>query len=132
MPIKLRNANLLPPTDVETIEVLGLHIPMTGDLPFGAQVEWFDLAAAQEEGRVGGMEFMMRAFCLFTRRLPKREWVKYEDLASKHLHPDDVAELFQGIAALMNALKPETPDDGDSDGGGVGEGNAPRRGKSKK
>jgi len=127
VPIKLRNSNIIPRQDVETVRVLELDIPLTGDLPFGAQVEWFDLMTAHDEGKVGGLQFMMRAFCLFTRRLPKREWVSYDWLATQRIDDDEMADLFQGVAALMNALKPETPE-----GDEVGEGNAPKRGKSKK
>lgn len=126
MPIKLKNANVLPRTDVETVAILGLNIPLAGDLPFGAQVEWFDLVQAREEGKVGVAEFMMRALCLFTRRLPKREWVSYDWLAQQRLETDEMTELFEGIARLMEGLKPETVE-----GDEAGEGNAPRRGKAK-
>lgn len=123
MPIKLRNANLVPKTDPETVEVLDLHIPVAGDLPFGAQIEWFDLMSAQEEGRVGGAEFMMRALCLFTRRLPKREWVNYDWLARQHLDADEMTELFTGISRLMDAMRPDEAG---------GEGNAKEKGKTTK
>lgn len=124
MPLKLRNADVLPPTEAETITVLGLEIPLTDSLPFGAQVEVFDLQQRLDAGEVGQFEYLVRVFCLFTKRLPKREWVRYDDLARQHLHPEDIAELTEGTLKLLAALR-------GPDGDEVGEGNAPKRKRGK-
>lgn len=123
MPLKLRNANVLPPTEAETVTVLGLEIPLTDSLPFGAQVEVFDLQQRYNAGEVGQYEFLVRVFCLFTKRLPKDEWVRYDDLGQKYLHQDDIAELTEGTLKLLAALRGPDSDEGDE----VGEGNAPKR-----
>jgi hypothetical protein len=38
MPIRLKNKDVIPSRDYETVNVLGLEIPLTNELPFGAQV----------------------------------------------------------------------------------------------
>jgi hypothetical protein len=123
MPIKLKHRDVLPREGQETVHILGLDIPLGGDLPFGAQIELLDLVQRNEDGKVGQFEFLMRLFCLYTRRLPKREQVEYAWLAQQHLDADEVTELTQGVVAL---LKPTLDAALESDEGNAGK---PRRGK---
>lgn len=102
MPITLKNANVIPDRDPETLTVLGLNIPLTGKLPYGAQVELIDLQARFEDGEFGQFEFLMRVFCVFTLRLPKREHVRWSWLAQQDLEADEVTDLVQGTLALLN------------------------------
>lgn len=122
MPLQLKNRGALPKTSVETVDVLGLSIPITDTLPFGGQVELMDLQLAYEAGDVGRVEFMMRAFCLFTWRLPKHEHVRYEQIAREDLEQDEIAEIMTATLTLLEGFK--------TDGGG--EGNAPKPKKGKK
>lgn len=121
MPIKLKNRVSLPKADAETIEVLGLDIPLTGDLPFGGQIELFDLQTAYDEGAVGKLEFLMRVFCIFTWRLAKHEHVKYDWLSRQKLESEELAELTTGTLKLLEAMRA----DGD-------EGNDPKPSKRAK
>jgi hypothetical protein len=118
VPITLKNRHALPTNDYDTVKVLGLDIPLTKDLPFGAQVEVLDLQGRYESGDFGQVEYLMRLFCVFTRRLAKAEHVRYDWLAQQSLEADEVAELMSGTLALLNALKGDEPDV-------VGEGKAP-------
>lgn len=121
MPIVLKNRGALPTEPTETVEVLGLSIPVTDSLPFGGQVELMDLQNAFEAGEVGKVEFLMRVFCLFTWRLPKHEHVRYEWLSRQTLEVDEVKELMDGTLHLLNGFKRE-----------VVEGNAPKPKKGRK
>lgn len=120
MPITLKNREALPREGLETVDVLGLSIPVTDSLPFGGQVELMDLQRAFEAGEVGQVEFMMRAFCLFTWRLPKHEHVRYDWLARQNLEPEEIADLMTATLALLNGFKKVEES---------GEGNAPKKGK---
>lgn len=102
MPIVLKNRSKLPPADVETVTVLGLEIPLTDSLPFGAQVELYDLQAAKDAGEMGQFEFMLRLLCIYTRRLPRSEWLKYSWLEQQTLDAEEMAELVTGLNALIN------------------------------
>ena len=118
MGIKLRNANVIPTRDYETVEVLGLKIPLTKKLPYGAQVELIDLQNRYEEGEFGKIEFFMRVFCTFTLRLPPRDHVKWSWLAQQDLEDDEARELMDGTFKLLEFQKPaETEGD---------EGNVPK------
>lgn len=119
MPIQLRNRDKLPATDFQTVSVLGLEIPVTTDLPFGAQVELLDLQSQHADGQFGQVEYLLRIFCVFTRRLPKSEHVRYEWLAQQRLEAEEVTELMQGTLTLLNALQAKQAD------GGAG--NAPKK-----
>ena len=127
MPIVLKNRGGLPKGDAETVDVLGLSIPITTDLPFGGQVELMDLQAAFEAEKVGQVEFLMRTFCLFTWRLPKRERVTYEWLSRQQLDADEVTEITAATLQLLNGLKGNEDEDE-----GEGEGNDPKPAKGKK
>jgi hypothetical protein len=105
MPIQLKNRDRLPTSDYQTVSVLGLDIPVTTDLPFGAQVELLDLQARHTDGEFGQVEYLLRIFCVFTRRLPKGEQVRYEWLAQQNLEADEVADLMRGTLELLNALQ---------------------------
>ena len=117
MGIKLRNANVIPTRDYETVEVLGLEIPLTKKLPYGAQVELIDLQNRHESGDFGQFEFLMRVFCVFTLRLPARDHVRWSWLAAQDLEADEVTELVEGTLKLLTHQQ-EKPE-GD-------EGNAPK------
>lgn len=115
MSLKLKNRNVLP-LDTETITILGLDIPLTDRLPFGAQVAILDLQNRRDEGELGNFEFLMRVFCLFTLRLPKNQQVKYDWLAQQNLEADEVAELTSGTMRLMQALNTPSADEGEGAG----------------
>lgn len=120
MTIRLKNANVLPRDDVETVTILGLELPLRDRLSFGAQVEVIDLQNKYQAGDLGEFEYLMRLFCVFTRSLPKPQRVRYDWLAAQHLEADEVAELTSGTLQLLNALKSESPVEGEA-----GEGKAP-------
>lgn len=127
MTLKLKNANVLPLT-YETITILGLEVPLTDRLPFGAQVALLDLQAKRDAGDLGNFEFLMRTFCLFTLRLPKSRQVQYEWLSRQDLEADEVTELTEGTVRLLNALSAPQAGDGEREGKSP---NAPK-GKGKK
>jgi len=118
MPIQLKNRDRLPATDFETVNVLGLELPITNELPFGAQVELLDLQSRHTEGEFGQVEYLLRIFCVFTRRLAKTEHVRYEWLAQQSLEAEEVAELMTGTLKLLTALQ-------EKQAGGAG--NAPKK-----
>lgn len=126
MPIVLKNRSGLPKGDVDTVDVLGLSIPLTGDLPFGGQVELMDLQAAFDAERVGQAEFLMRVFCLFTWRLPKHEHVRYEWLARQNLEVDEISEITTATLQLLNAMNDR------GEGGEGGNDPKPTKGKRRK
>jgi len=123
MPLKLKNMHKVPSTDYETVKVLGLEIPLTRDLPFGAQVELLDMQARHEQGEFGQLEYLLRTFCVFTRRLPKGEQVRYEWLARQELEADEVTELVNGTLALLQAQGAQEDE---------ASGNAPKKTRAKK
>ena len=102
MPIRLKNQHVIPARDYETVSVLGLDIPLTNELPFGAQVELLDLQTQHEAGAFGQFEYLLRIFCVFTARLPKGERVRYDWLARQSLEADEVTELMNGTLALLS------------------------------
>jgi hypothetical protein len=101
MPIQLKNRDSIPKSDYATVNILGLDIPLTDQLPFGAQVELIDLQAQHADGAFGQYEYLMRIFCVFTRRLPKGEQVRYEWLAAQDLEADEVTQLVTGTLQLL-------------------------------
>lgn len=101
MPIKLKNRDVIPSRDYETLTILGLDIPLTGKLPYGGQVELIDLQSRHEAGEFGQFEYLMRLFCVFTLRLPKAEHVRWEWLARQDLEASEVQELTEGTLALL-------------------------------
>ena len=121
MPIKLKHQNVIPKSDYETVSILGLDVPLTKELPFGAQVELLDLQTRHEQNEFGQLEYLLRIFCVFTARLPKNERVRYEWLASQKLEPEEVTDLMNGTLALLNHQQ--------SDESGVVSGNALKKGK---
>lgn len=122
MPIKLKNLNVLPTTDFDTIKVLGLDLPLRDRLAFGAQVEVLDLQNRYQAGDMGEYEYLMRLFCVFTHALPKGERVRYDWLANQDLTAEEVAELTAGTLALLNALNTKAePENADGDGKNVSE-----------
>ena len=121
MPIKLKHQNVIPKSDYETVSVLGLDVPLTKELPFGAQVELLDLQTRHDQHEFGQLEYLLRIFCVFTARLPKNERVRYEWLASQKLEPEEVTDLMNGTLALLNHQQ--------SDESGVVSGNALKKGK---
>lgn len=126
MTIRLKNANVLPQRDVETVEILGLELPLRDRLSFGAQVEVIDLQSKYQSGDIGEFEYLMRLFCVFTRVLPKPQQVRFDWLARQQLEAEEVAELTSGTLQLLNALR---SDEGGQEQG-AGEGKA--KGKAKK
>jgi hypothetical protein len=118
MPITLKNANAIPSRDYETVTVLGLEIPKTSKLPYGAQVELIDLQTRYEAGEFGHFEYLMRLFCVFTLRLPKAEHVRWDWLARQDIEAEEVTQLVQGTLALLEAIRSE---------GEAGSGNAPKK-----
>ena len=128
MGIQLKNANVIPSRDYETVTVLGLDVPLTSKLPYGAQVEMIDLQSRYEAGEFGQFEFLMRVFCVFTLRLPKRDHVRWSWLAEQDLEADEVTDLVQGTLALLNHQ--QAAREAEAEGG---EGNAPKpKAKGKK
>ena len=120
MPIKLKHQNVIPKSDYETVSILGLDVPLTKELPFGAQVELLDLQTRHGQNEFGQLEYLLRIFCVFTARLPKSERVRYEWLASQKLEPEEVTDLMNGTLALLNHQQ---------QGDEVVSGNAPKKGK---
>lgn len=110
MPIKIKNAGKLPTAnDVETVDVLGLEIPISGSLPLGAQVQWTDTLNKYEAGDYGVIEFMLRAFCLYTWRCAnKSDRVDYNWLSQQQLDEDEIKDLFEGVAKLNAAMLPDS------------------------
>ena len=101
MPIKLKHQNVIPRRDYDTVSILGLEVPLTKELPFGAQVELLDLRTRHEQNEFGQVEYFLRIFCVFTSRLPKSERVRYEWLASQKLEPEEATDLMNGTLALL-------------------------------
>lgn len=131
MPIKLRDRDALPIRDRKTVHALGLDIPLTGDIPLGAQVEMMDLQADLAEKKIGKWEFTLRAFCLLTRRMPKRDWITYDQVSEEIRHPEDQAEVLQAVNKLIFGLM-EDKAEADADDGSGDTGNAPKaKGKAK-
>lgn len=116
MPIKIKHS-AAPQQDYETVKILGLEIPLTHDLPFGGQVELLDLQTRFDEGEIGQFEFLMRLFCTFTKRLPKREWVRYEWLAQQRLEADEMSELVNGVKDLLDHFSTKDVDKPEVDEG---------------
>lgn len=110
MSIRLKNTNVLPQGDVDTVEILGLELPLRDRLSFGAQVEVIDLQNKYQAGDLGEFEYLMRLFCVFTHALPKPQRVRYEWLAQQHLEAEEVAELTTGTLALLNAISTTVED----------------------
>jgi hypothetical protein len=123
VPLNIKHRKALPLKDVETVHVCGLDIPLDGDLPYGAQIELFDHQNRFNLGEIGQFEYLMRAFCVFTWRLPAQDRVRYHELAERDPTPEQMAELVNGTLALLKARAADAGED---------EGNAletPKRGK---
>lgn len=116
MPLKLKNS-ARPSQDYETVNVLGLEIPLTDSLPFGAQVELFDLQQKFDDGEFGQFEYLLRMLCVFTRLLPKGEQLRYEWLARQDLEPEEMGELIKGVNTLLTHLNTQTAEQAKAAGG---------------
>ena len=111
MPLKLKNRDALPKNDSETVHILGLDVPTEGDLPFGGQVELIDLQNRFDAHEFGQFEYLLRVFCVFTRRMSKNDRVRYDQLAEAHLEPEEMAELVTGTLKLLEARRADAGED---------------------
>lgn len=115
MPLRLRNTESIPTSEVELVEVVGLKIPKYPYLLNGENAEVMGFEEAQERGELGSVQYFLKLFCMFTHyRLPRRERVTYEQLTKRRLHPDDLAEIMAAVTELLGAVKGPEPDEGEA------------------
>jgi hypothetical protein len=116
MPIKLKNQNIIPDSNYDTVHIFGLDIPKLRrkDLPGGPLMDLVDISNMRDRGEIGEFDFVRRAFCTFTRLLPKHEHVRLEWFYQQRLEEDEVREMTTGTLELLTYVFPA--DDG-GDGG---------------
>ena len=122
MGIKLKNMDKVPDASFETVDVLGLSIPKTSKLPFGATVQYIDLVSKRDAGLVGSSEFYFRLFCLFTWRLPRDQRVTYEWLSDQRLEKEEIEDIVRATNQLLIHYA-----DGNEEEGGEEEEGKPKR-----
>jgi hypothetical protein len=136
MPIKIKNANAVLPTSTGYVEAVGLKIPKTDRLPYKARLELLSIVhaidAKQDNPLVGHIDMMLRIFCLFTTRLPRREWVDYEWLAEQDLEQEEMAQILEATQELLSYYLDHLPKGDKVEDAEGGEGKAPAKRTRKK
>lgn len=108
MPLKLRNSAALAPKTAETVEAVGISIPV---LPYLSTAEKLTFASLDDSPH--SPLFVLRAFSIFTQwRCPPEDHVAFEQLAGADLEQDEVAAIAQAVAHLFAATRENEPEGG--------------------
>lgn len=101
MPLKLRNSAALAPKTSETVEAVGVIIPV---LPYLTTAEKLTFAAQTDDPQ--SPLFVLRAFSIFTQwRCPPEDHVTFEQLAGANLEQDEIAAIAQAVSRLFAATR---------------------------
>lgn len=108
MPLKLRNSAALAPKTAETVEAVGISIPV---LPYLSTAEKLTFAALDDDPK--SPLFVLRAFSVFTKwRCEPADHVEFEQLAGANLEEDEIAAIAQAVSRLFAATRENEPEGG--------------------
>lgn len=111
MPLKLRNSAALAPKTAETVEAVGIVIPV---YPYLTTAEKLTFAAQADDPQ--SPLFVLRAFSIFTQwRCPPEDHVTFEQLAGANLEKDEIAAIAQAVSRLFAATRENEPE-GEAEG----------------
>ncbi len=111
MPLKLRNSAALAPKTSETVEAVGITLPV---LPYLTTAEKLTFAALTDDPT--SPLFVLRAFSIFTQwRCEPVDHVAFEDLAGAPLEEDEIAAIAQAVSRLFAATRENAPE-GEAEG----------------
>lgn len=111
MPLKLRNSAALAPKTSETVEAVGIVIPV---YPYLTTAEKLTFAAQTDDPQ--SPLFVLRAFSIFTQwRCPPEDHVAFDDLAKANLEKDEIAAIATAVSRLFEATRENEPE-GEAEG----------------
>lgn len=111
MPLKLRNAAALSPKTSETVEAVGITIPV---YPYLTTAEKLTFASLGED--TSGPLFILRAFSVFTKwRCEAVDHVELDELANADLERDEIGAIATAVSRLFAATRENEPE-GDGEG----------------
>lgn len=109
MPLVLKNAAALAPKTSETVEAVGIVIPV---YPYLTTAEKLTFASLTDDPT--SPLFVLRAFSVFTEwRCPPEDHVKFEDLAQADMEEDEIAAVAAAVSRLFAATKENAPEGGE-------------------
>lgn len=112
MPLVLKNAAALAPKTSETVEAVGIVIPVYPHLTTAEKLTFF---AAQTDDPQSPL-FVLRAFSIFTQwRCPPEDHVTFEQLAGANLEQDEIAAIATAVSRLFEATRENEPE-GEAEG----------------
>ncbi len=111
MPLILKNAAALAPKTSETVEAVGITLPV---LPYLTTAEKLTFASLTDDPT--SPLFVLRAFSIFTQwRCEPVDHVAFEDLAGANLEEDEIAAIATAVSRLFAATRENEPE-GEAEG----------------
>jgi len=108
LPLKLKNSAALAPKTSETVEAVGIVIPVH---PYLTTAEKLTFASLEDDPR--SPLFVLRAFSIFTQwRCEPVDHVAFEDLAGANLEEDEIGAIAQAVSRLFAATRENAPEGG--------------------
>lgn len=109
MPLKLKNAAALAPKTSETVEAVGITLPV---LPYLTTAEKLTFATLADDPR--SPLFVLRAFSVFSKwRCGPADHVEFEELAGANLAEDEIAAIAAAVSRLFAATRENEPEGGE-------------------
>lgn len=109
MPLKLKNAAALAPRTSETVEAVGITLPV---YPYLSTAEKLTFAAL--DGTPTDPMFILRAFSIFTKwRCEPVDHVEFDQLANAPLEQDEISEIAAAVSRLFAATRENAPEGGE-------------------
>lgn len=111
MPLKLRNSAALAPKTSETVEAVGIVIPV---YPYLTTAEKLTFAAQTDDPQSPQSPlFVLRAFSIFTQwRCRPEDHVTFDELAKANLEKDEIAAIATAVSRLFEATRENEPEGG--------------------
>ena len=111
MPLVLKNAAALAPKASETVEAVGIVIPVYPHLTTAEKLTFASLTDDPTSPL-----FVLRAFSIFTQwRCPPEDHVTFEQLAGANLEQDEIAAIATAVSRLFEATRENEPE-GEAEG----------------
>lgn len=109
MPLQLRNSAALAPKTSETVQAVGITLPV---LPYLTTAEKLTFAASGDDPK--SPLFVLRAFSVFTQwRTEPSEHVTFEELANADLAEDEIGAIAAAVSRLFAATRENVPEGGE-------------------
>lgn len=108
MPLKITNSASLQPKTAETVEAVGITLPVH---PYLLTAEKLTLASMEED--MNSPVFLLRAFTVFTHwRCKPEDRVDFDTLAQANLTSDELGSITQAVARIFAAANEDEREKG--------------------